>query len=239
MIQLRDISKSYGTRTVLSNITLDVGEKSIVTLLGASGCGKTTTLRLIAGLEEPDRGEIFIAGRKVSTSGAMIPPKKRNIGMVFQDLALWPHMTVQENIEFSLAGKLKRRAERKQEVLDILDLVDLSALNGRYPAELSGGEQQRVALARALAARPSILLFDEPMANLDPLLKNDILDMLLDLHNRLGFVLLYVTHNIMEVIRLNGRIVLMKDGGIEQDGYLEDLRNKPQTEYVSRFVSNG
>ncbi|HEX9424595.1 MAG TPA: ABC transporter ATP-binding protein [Pyrinomonadaceae bacterium] len=223
-VRLEAITKRYGDRKVVSNASFEVAEGEFVALLGPSGCGKTTTLRLIAGLETPDAGEIWIAGRRVTADGRnLIPPRSRGIGFVFQDLALWPHLTVTGNLEFVLASAKVPKRERAERIAEAIRLVHIERFARSYPGQLSGGEQQRVALARALIARPRLLLLDEPMSNLDHNLKADLLKELAALQQSLGVTAIYVTHNEDEATTLATRIALMTDGRIE-------LMNKAETQ---------
>jgi ABC-type Fe3+/spermidine/putrescine transport system ATPase subunit len=216
-LRLVEVTKRFGRRTVVDNVSLDVAEGETVALLGASGCGKTTTLRLVAGLEEPDAGEIWIAGECVAANGRnLVPPGARGVGFVFQDLALWPHLTVAGNLDFVLssAGVPKRgRAERVDETLRLMR-VDRFA--GAYPSELSGGEQQRVAIARAIIANPCLLLLDEPMSSLDAELKTDLMAELKNLQRALDATTVYITHDRVEALALAQRVALMKNGRITQ-----------------------
>ena len=223
-VRLEAITKRYGDRKVVSNASFEVAEGEFVALLGPSGCGKTTTLRLIAGLETPDAGEIWIAGRRVTADGRnLIPPRSRGIGFVFQDLALWPHLTVTGNLEFVLASAKVPKRERAERIAEAIRLVHIERFARSYPGQLSGGEQQRVALARALIARPRLLLLDEPMSSLDLNLKADLLGELAALQQSLGVTAIYVTHNEDEATTLATRIALMTDGRIE-------LMNKAETQ---------
>jgi len=215
-VRLEAITKRHGDRKVVSNASFEVAEGEFLALLGPSGCGKTTTLRLIAGLETPDAGEIWIAGRRVTADGRnLIPSRSRGNGFVFQDLALWPHLTVSGNLEFVLASTELPKRERAQRLAEILRLVRIEPFAQRFPHQLSGGEQQRMALARALIARPRLLLLDEPMSNLDHNLKADLLKELAALQQSLGVTAIYVTHNEDEAAALANRIALMVDGRIE------------------------
>ncbi len=215
-VRLEAITKRHGDREVVSNVSFDVAEGEFLALLGPSGCGKTTTLRLIAGLETPDAGEIWIAGRRVTAEGRnLMPPRSRGVGFVFQDLALWPHLTVTGNLDFVLASAKIPKHERAQRIAEILRLVRIERFAQSYPGQLSGGEQQRVALARALIARPRLLLLDEPMSSLDPNLKADLLKELAALQQSLGVTAIYVTHHEDEAAALATRMALMMDGRIE------------------------
>ena len=216
-IQLRALTKRYGERVVLDRLSLDVTEGEIVALLGASGCGKTTTLRLIAGLETPDEGEILIADECVAANGRnLVPPNARGIGFVFQDLALWPHLTVAGNLDFVLASAGVSKGERAEGRDEILRLVHIAQFASKYPHQLSGGEQQRAALARALVARPRLLLLDEPMSSLDADLKMDLLRELGALQQSLGVTTIYITHDRAEAQVIARRVVTMRNGCIPQ-----------------------
>lgn len=195
-LKLDRVVKRYGERRAVDHISLDVAEGEIVALLGPSGCGKTTTLRLIAGLETPDRGEIWVGGERVAASGRnLLPPHRRGIGFVFQDLALWPHLTVEGNLEFVLSSGGISKSERKVRIAETLALARASSFAARHPGELSGGEQQRAAIARALVGRPRLLLLDEPMSGLDAHLKSELLEELAALQETLKITTVYITHD--------------------------------------------
>jgi ABC-type Fe3+/spermidine/putrescine transport system ATPase subunit len=214
-LRLVAVTKRYGGRAVVDRASLFVAEGVVVALFGPSGCGKTTTLRLIAGLETPDDGEVRIGGECAATDGGiLVPPHRRGVGFVFQDLALWPHMTAEGNLDFVLASAGVKRRERRERVGDTLRMVRAEGFAERYPSQLSGGEQQRVAVARALVARPRLLLLDEPMSNLDATLRGQLLEELRSLQNRLSITTVYVTHDRSEAEALNARIVRMEAGRI-------------------------
>ncbi len=216
-VRLARVTKRYGARTVVDAVSLDIAEGEIVALLGASGCGKTTLLRLIAGLETPDAGEIRIAGACVAADGRNLsPPRARGIGFVFQDLALWSHLTVAGNLRFVLASLGVPKREHAAHIAGMLRLVRVEAFAGSYPGTLSGGEQQRVAIARALVGRPRFLLLDEPMSSLDTGLKMDLLTELAALQQQLHVTTVYVTHDHAEARALAHRIVLMRAGRVER-----------------------
>jgi ABC-type Fe3+/spermidine/putrescine transport system ATPase subunit len=215
-LRLIEVTKRYGDRRVVDSISLDVAEGEVIGLLGASGCGKTTTLRLIAGLEIPDEGEIWIAGERVAVGGRnIVPPNARSIGFVFQDLALWPHFTVAGNLKFVLESVKVPKGERAKRISEALRLVRIEQFANSYPGKLSGGEQQRAALARALVGRPRLLLLDEPMSNLDPDLKSDLRKELAALQKLLGVTTIHVTHDQAEVAALADRVAIMHQGRIE------------------------
>jgi iron(III) transport system ATP-binding protein len=214
-LSLRNVAKRFGSYQTVDGVSLDVQTKEFVVIVGPSGCGKTTLLRLIAGLEVPDGGEVWIADRHVAGAGrGLVPPYQRRIGFVFQDLALWPHMTVQENLQFVLQSAGTRKDEQRARTREVLDLVRIEPLAGRYPHELSGGEQQRVALARALVHRPQLLLLDEPLSSLDPDLRTALRDELLRLQRTTDVTMVYVTHDREDAIALADRLVEMRAGRI-------------------------
>lgn len=214
-IDVDRVSKSFGARVVITELLLHVERSERLVLFGPSGCGKTTVLRLLAGLEIPEQGSIRIDGRLVASAGKnLVPPEKRDLGMVFQDLALWPHMTVQENLMFGLNARGIQRQEAKVRVREMLHRVGLEHRIDAKPHQLSGGEQQRVALARALVSRPSILLMDEPLSSLDDERKRTIAADLLGLQSQLGFTLIYVTHDRAETDLLASRVCQMRDGRV-------------------------
>src|SRR6266403_3048649 len=211
-IELDGVSKTFGERIVLNDLSLQIEKAERLVLFGPSGSGKTTVLRLIAGLEVPDKGEIQIEDRIVASSGKNhVPPEKRDVGMVFQDLALWPHMTVQQNLMFGLTARRVEKREAEVRVREMLRLVGLEHRLEAKPHELSGGEQQRVALARALVSRPSILLMDEPLSSLEDERKRALASDLLNLQSRFGFTLVYVTHDQIETDLLASRVCRMRD----------------------------
>ena len=214
-IDVDRVSKSFGTRVAINQLSLHIEKSERLVLFGPSGCGKTTVLRLLAGLEVPEQGSIRIDGRIVANAGKnLVPPEKRDLGMVFQDLALWPHMTVQENLMFGLNARGILRREARIRVREMLQRVGLEHRIDAKPHQLSGGEQQRVALARALVSRPSILLMDEPLSSLDEERKDAIVSDLLGLQSQFGFTLVYVTHDRVETGLLASRVCQMRDGRI-------------------------
>jgi ABC-type Fe3+/spermidine/putrescine transport system ATPase subunit len=216
-LRLVGVTKRFGQRTVVDNVSLDIAEGETVALLGASGCGKTTTLRLVAGLEEPDSGEIWIAGERVAANGRnLVPPGARGVGFVFQDLALWPHLTVAGNLKFVLSSAGVPKRERAERVDETLRLMRIDRFARNYPSELSGGEQQRVAIARAIIANPCLLLLDEPMSSLDAELKTDLMAELKNLQSALDATTVYITHDRVEALALAQRVALMNNGRITQ-----------------------
>ena len=230
MICCHGVSKRFGSVRAVDDAQLCVEKGEFVALLGPSGCGKTTLLRLVAGFEEPDAGEIEVAGKRVA-GGTWVPPERRRIGMVFQDYALFPHLTVAENVAFGLP-----RSERRTRVPAVLALVDLCGLGGRYPHELSGGQQQRVALARALAPAPRVVLLDEPWSNVDPHLRETLRAEVAEIIKPLGVTVLLVTHDREEAFSLADRIALMRDGKVVQEGTAEELYFSPADRWAAEFV---
>lgn len=232
VLHIDGIAKTFGDTTALHEISLRVTDGEFVTLLGPSGCGKTTLMRIIAGITQPDRGAIRIDGRDIQT----LPPERRNIGLVFQSYALFPHMTVAANVGFGLKMRGIPAAEADRRVTAALDLVDLGPFGRRYPRALSGGQQQRVALARAVVIEPDILLFDEPLSNLDAKLRDQLRDDLKILQRRLGITAIYVTHDQAEAMALADRILVMKDGHIVEEGAPVALYRHPRTRFAAEFL---
>ena len=235
-VVLRNIVKDYGAYRAIANIDLDVKRGEFLALLGPSGCGKTTTLRCIAGLEDISEGEITMGGKVVSGPGFSVPPEQREIGMVFQSYAIWPHMTVSQNVAFGLKMKGLPREEIEKKVLRALDMVGLQKYAERGASQLSGGQQQRVALARAIVLEPSVLLFDEPLSNLDAKLRESMRLELRQLQQRLGLTSIYVTHDQQEAMVVADRIILMKEGKIEQIGEPAEIYRRPKTLFGAEFV---
>jgi len=224
-LRLVGVTKRFGGRAAVGRVSLGVAEGEVVALLGASGCGKTTLLRLIAGLEAPDEGEVWIAGRRVAAEGGnLVPPYLRDLGFVFQDLALWPHLTVAGNLDFVLGAARLSKRDRGARISETLRLVRAEAFAHKYPGQLSGGEQQRAAIARALVARPRLLLLDEPMSSLDAELKADLLRELSALLQMLNVTTIHVTHDRSETVGFARRVVLMRAGSVVQTGTAESLR---------------
>ncbi|UNC50115.1 ABC transporter ATP-binding protein [Enterobacter huaxiensis] len=219
-ITLKSVSYAFGSNTVLHQIDLHIEAGSVVALLGPSGCGKSTLLRLLAGLTQPAAGDIFFGDRQVAKAGWSLPPEARDIGMVFQDYALWPHMTVAQNVAFPLRMRNIPRQERDARVAQALSRVGLSAFADRKPAGLSGGQQQRVALARAIVAEPRILLFDEPLSNLDSELRESLCQEMATLLRQLGTTAVYVTHDRREAEILADRIVHLSAGSVAADSLI-------------------
>ncbi len=235
-ITLRNVSKAFGNVLAVDNVLLDIADGEIVCLLGPSGCGKTTTLRMIAGFEHPTAGEILIGGTVVSSPKVNIPPERRNLGMVFQNYAVWPHMTVFANIAYPL--KLRRLPKRQiaERVMQAISLVGLAGLEKRYPEQLSGGQQQRVALARALVIAPAALLLDEPLSNLDAKLRERMRFELMDLHRQLHVTMVYVTHDQAEAMVLSDRVVVMNQGRVIQVDSPVAVYREPQDPFVADFI---
>ena len=231
MIRLDGVTKRFGATTAVDKASLCVERGQVVALLGPSGCGKTTLLRLIAGFEQPDGGRVEVASRQVAGGGTWVPPEQRRVGMVFQDYALFPHLTVAENVGFGLP----RRA-RAGRVAELLAVVGLGDLGRRYPHELSGGQQQRVALARALAPAPELVLLDEPWSNVDPFLRESLRAEVTDIIRPLGVTVLLVTHDREEAFSVADRIALMRDGAIVQEGSSEELYFAPASRWAAEFV---
>jgi iron(III) transport system ATP-binding protein len=229
-ISLTGAVKRFGELSAVDGADLAVGRGEFVALLGPSGCGKTTLLRLVAGFERPDAGAIELEGRRVAGAGAWVPPERRRVGLVFQDYALFPHLSVAANVGFGLG-----RRDRRRRVAEALALVGLQSAGGRYPHELSGGQQQRVALARALAPRPSVVLLDEPWSNIDPLLRSAMRDELAAILREAGVTVVLVTHDREEAFSVADRIALMREGRIVQAGPPEDLYHEPADRWVAEF----
>ena len=235
LLELKNIKKSFTPgEDVLDDICLTVARGEFVTLLGSSGCGKTTTLRIIAGLEQTDSGSVWINGQDVTK----LPPDKRDVNTVFQNYALFPHMNVAENIGYGLKLRKVPRGEIKKKVAQMLELVQLEGYEKRKPSELSGGQKQRVAIARALVNNPKVLLLDEPLGALDLQLRRAMQIELKHLQKKLGITFIYITHDQEEAINMSDRIAVMRDGCIEQIGTPDEIYNHPKTSYVATFVGN-
>lgn len=234
-LELKEIKKSFTEgEAVLDNISLEISKGEFITLLGSSGCGKTTTLRIIAGLEQPDAGSVWLDGREVTG----LEPNQRNVNTVFQNYALFPHMNVAENIGYGLKLKKVPKSEIRKKVSQMLELVQLEGYEKRKPSELSGGQKQRVAIARALVNNPEVLLLDEPLGALDLQLRRAMQIELKHLQKKLGITFIYITHDQEEAINMSDRIAVMKDGRIEQIGTPDEIYNHPKTSYVATFVGN-
>ena len=234
-LELKEIKKSFTEgEAVLDNISLEISKGEFITLLGSSGCGKTTTLRIIAGLEQPDAGSVWLDGREVTG----LEPNQRDVNTVFQNYALFPHMNVAENIGYGLKLKKVPKSEIRKKVSQMLELVQLEGYERRKPSELSGGQKQRVAIARALVNNPKVLLLDEPLGALDLQLRRAMQIELKHLQKKLGITFIYITHDQEEAINMSDRIAVMKDGRIEQIGTPDEIYNHPKTSYVATFVGN-
>ena len=236
MIQINDLTKSFDNVPVIKTFSAEFQDGEFITLLGPSGCGKSTILRMIAGFEIPTSGEIWIDGRLVSGGKAFVPPEKRNIGMVFQSYAVWPHMNVFDNVAYPLQIKHVPKDKIKARVEDILATVHLTQYAERLPSQLSGGQQQRIALARALVAEPKLLLLDEPLSNLDAKLRETMRFEIRDITRELGISVVYVTHDQTEAMAMSDRIFLLNDGIIQQSGTPDDIYNRPVNPFVADFL---
>lgn len=231
-VVLNQVTKKYGETFAVRSVDLDIREGEFLTLLGPSGCGKTTTLRMIAGFVLPTSGTVYLGDEDVTR----LPPNKRGIGMVFQDYALFPHMTIGENIAFGLTERRVDKATISKRVKELLEMVQLTTVEHRYPPELSGGQQQRIAVARAVAYSPRVLLMDEPLGALDLKLREAMQAEIRQIQQRLGTTTVYVTHDQTEAMHMSDRIVVMKDGLIEQMGSAEEIYDRPQTRFVADFI---
>jgi ABC-type Fe3+/spermidine/putrescine transport system ATPase subunit len=238
VLELKAVTRRFGPVVAVDGLSLSVQPGEVFTLLGPSGCGKSTTLRIVAGLEEPDAGEVFLDGRLIASGPKRfsLPPEKRNLGMVFQSYAIWPHMTVFDNVAFPLQLRGLPKSTLRQKVERVLDLVGLGGLGSRGATELSGGQQQRVALARAIVYEPKLLLLDEPLSNLDARLREHMRVELRALQRRLGIAVLFVTHDQSEAMVLSDRIAVVQAGRIEQLGTPVALYEQPATPFVRDFL---
>jgi iron(III) transport system ATP-binding protein len=231
-VRLENVTKRFGDLAACDNVSLEVADGELFFLLGPSGCGKTTILRTIAGFEEPDGGAVYFDDRNISAT----PAHKRNAGMVFQNYALWPHMTVADNVAYGLKVRSVTRQETTGRVAGALEMVRMSGLESRYPNQLSGGQQQRVALARALVVRPDCLLLDEPLSNLDAKLRLEMRDEIRRIHEGTGVTTIYVTHDQKEALSMAERLAVIRDGRIVQVGGPEDVYRRPVDIFVAAFV---
>ena len=232
ILSLENIEKSFDGEKVLKNISLDIGRGEFVTLLGSSGCGKTTTIRIVAGLLTPDSGKVVLNGKDIT----MLAPEKRDVNTVFQNYALFPHMNVEKNIGYGLKLKKLPANEIKAEVEKALSLVQLEGFEKRNPSQLSGGQKQRVAIARAIVNKPSVLLLDEPLGALDLMLRRQMQTELKKLQKALGITFIYITHDQEEALNMSSRIVVMRNGNIEQIGTPSEVYDTPKTAFVAEFV---
>ena len=237
-LELTGLTKRFGVQTAVDALDLRVESGMLVSLLGPSGCGKTTTLRLVSGFAVPDSGSIRVAGKQISSATSVIPPERRDMSMIFQSYALWPHLTVAENVAYGLKLRRLPRADVEQRVCAMLEAIRLLPYKERYPAELSGGQQQRVGLARALVVEPKILLLDEPLSNLDANLREEMRHEIRRLHDEFQYTTIYVTHDQSEAMTTSDLIAVMREGKVEQSGSPEDIYERPETEFVARFVGS-
>jgi iron(III) transport system ATP-binding protein len=236
-VSLRALTRRYGEVAAVDDLSLDVKPGELVALLGPSGCGKTTTLRLVAGFLAPESGEIWVGERCLSAPGRVVPPEQRRMAMIFQSYALWPHLTVAQNVGYGLRFKPRiDRAERDRRVAEMLRVVQLDGFAGRYPGELSGGQQQRVAVARALVVEPEILLLDEPLSNLDANLREEMRFEIRRLHEKFGITTLYVTHDQAEAMVISDRIAVLERGRVAQVGSADEVFLQPRTRFVAEFI---
>lgn len=234
-VSIRNLVKTFGDAVAVNGISLEVPRGAFVTFLGSSGCGKTTTLRMIGGFEHPDSGEIYIQGKPMGRT----PPHDRDTSMVFQSYALFPHMSVRDNIAFGLRERKMNKAEIKERVQRMLELIELPHLGERKPKQLSGGQQQRVALARSLVIEPTVLLLDEPLGALDLKLRKQMQIELKRIQQQVGITFIYVTHDQEEALTMSDRIVVMRAGQVEQEGTAEDVFDRPATRFVAEFMGAG
>lgn len=237
-LQVTGLVAMYGKSVAVSELDLEIARSEFVTLLGPSGCGKTTTLRCVAGLHTPTGGEIRLGGRRVYGGGVNVPPNKRDINMVFQSYAVWPHMTTLENVMYGLRAQKMDRAKARKKARTMLELVGLGDFENRHATDLSGGQQQRVALARALATEPSLVLMDEPLSNLDAQLRARMRDEVRQLQKSTGATVLYVTHDQSEALSMSDRVVVMRQGVIQQIGDPWSLYHRPANGFVATFVGD-
>jgi iron(III) transport system ATP-binding protein len=235
-IAITGLTKRFGNVAAVAGLDLAVQPGELVALLGPSGCGKTTTLRLVAGFMAPDEGEIRVGDRVLSSAAAVVPPERRRMAMIFQSYALWPHMTVAQNVAYGLRFADVPRAERTARVSEMLRAVQLPGYGDRYPGELSGGQQQRVAVARALVVEPEILLLDEPLSNLDATLREEMRFEIRRLHERFGITTLYVTHDQAEAMVISDRVAVLQSGRVIQVGAPAELFERPRTRFVAEFI---
>ena len=235
-VTIKNVSKSFGDNTVLHDFSQVFADGEFVTLLGPSGCGKTTMLRMIAGFEKPTTGEIYVGETLVSGDKTFLPPEKRNMGMVFQSYAVWPHMNVYDNVAYPLTIKRINKTDMKKKVEKVLSIVHLGQYAQRYPNQLSGGQQQRVALARALVAEPNLLLLDEPLSNLDAKLRESMRFEIKEIQQSLGIAVVYVTHDQTEAMAMSDRIFLINRGVVQQSGRPDEIYNHPNNQFVADFL---
>lgn len=237
-LEIKNLVKRYGSVTAVDHIDLSIGQGKLFSFLGPSGCGKTTTLRMIAGLETPTEGEIVVDGEVLSDSKRVVLPEKRNMGMVFQSYAVWPHMTVSDNVAYGLKIKKQPRSDIEKKVRETLSLVGLADYQDRYPTQLSGGQQQRVALARAIVIHPSVLLMDEPLSNLDAKLRIEMRNAIKMIQNDVGITTIYVTHDQEEAMAVSDRIAVMNAGVIQHVGTPKNIYQRPANLFVAGFIGS-
>ena len=236
VVSLHGLTKKFTETAAVDGLDLEIGDGEFVSLLGPSGCGKTTTLRLIAGFLQPEGGEICVDGKAISSAALLVPPERRNMSMIFQSYAVWPHMTVAQNVAYGLKFKKLARQDIDAKVAKLLSVVHLAELKDRYSAELSGGQQQRVALARALVVEPQILLMDEPLSNLDANLREEMRFEIRRLHEEFRITTIYVTHDQAEAMATSDRIAVLDRGRLVQVGRPADIFDRPKTRFVAEFV---
>ncbi len=237
-IILKSITKSFGKTLVLSELDATIKDGEFVTLLGPSGCGKTTTLRMIAGFERPTGGEIYIGDELMSGKDVFVPTEDRNIGMVFQSYAVWPHMNVFDNVAYPLKIRNRSKDMIKEAVLGVLEDVGLSGSEDKMPSQLSGGQQQRVALGRALVSEAKILLCDEPLSNLDTRLRKKMRTLIKDVQKKYGMTIVYVTHDLTEALDMSDKIYVLNEGIIQQVGSPKEISESPANDFVKDFISD-
>jgi iron(III) transport system ATP-binding protein len=230
------VSKSFGVHRALDGLSLGIEPDALTAVLGPSGCGKTTLLRILAGLDDPDDGEVLLDGHPVASPAPVVAPEDRGVALVFQDLALWPHMTVRENVEFPLEGRIPDAAARRAKVEAAADLVSIAHRLDAYPATLSGGERQRTALARALAGEPRLLLLDEPFGGLDAVLRLRMIEAVAEARARRRIAAILVTHDQAEALGAADRVVVLRDGRVAQEGTAREVYGEPRTRFVASFV---
>jgi len=236
MIKINNIDKQFGQNKVLNGFKLELQKNEIIALVGISGCGKTTLLRIVAGFEQPDKGYVEIDQKKASTPDFMIKPHERNISMIFQDLALWPHMNVEKHLIFACKNRQLTKTNLQTTLSEILESVKLSGYNKRYPHELSGGEKQRLSIARALSSRSNYLLMDEPFSSIDNILKDDLHKLIIKIKKDYHMGIIYVTHNIDDALHIADRIAIIQNGTIVQIDKGDALLNNPKNDFVHRMI---
>ncbi|WPU65925.1 ABC transporter ATP-binding protein [Peredibacter starrii] len=238
-VEFKNVTKDYQGNVILKNLSFKINDGEFVSFLGPSGCGKTTSLRIVAGLEKNSGGEVSLGGEIISSpeKSLFVPTRERNLGMVFQSYAIWPHMNIFENVAFPLRMKKTSEAEIKKSVEDVLQMVELGGLSERMPSTLSGGQQQRVALARGLVARPKVLLLDEPLSNLDAKLREKMRKDIRQIQQHFKITCIYVTHDQVEAFSMSDRIMIMEKGNILQFATPSEIRANPVNDFVKDFIS--